>query len=231
MGCRLHGLWRCAQSANRYRIVLPAVLLCVSGFVWLYGSPILMAIGDYLVFEDELQGADLIHVIAGPDYRTDYAVGLYLQGYARAIVFTGGWCTFCNYFHGRHGRERALRQGVPDQAIITDESSVISTYSEVLRLKEIISRNSYRIRSVLVVSDRYHMRRACWTYRNVFGPGMRVRMAPVPFEKTPYRRRWWADARSRKMVKDEYMKLVYYFARYGLGWPPLTRLLASFDRY
>jgi hypothetical protein len=56
-------------------------------------------------------------------------------------------------------------------------------------------------------------------------------MAPVPFEMSPYQRRWWTDAASHRYVKDEYQKLAYYVARYQLSWGPLKEWLASFDTY
>jgi hypothetical protein len=54
-------------------------------------------------------------------------------------------------------------------------------------------------------------------------------MAPVPFEVSPYQRRWWNDGASRAYVKDEYLKMAYYVARYQLSWGPLKEWLASFD--
>jgi len=77
----------------------------------------------------------VIHVIAGDDYRTEYAIQLYKQGYAQSIYFTGGWCKFHNYFHGEHGLQLALERGVPREAIIYDDSPVLSTYDETLLVK------------------------------------------------------------------------------------------------
>ena len=168
-------------------------------------EPILFAIGDFLVIQDALQPADVIHVIAGPDDRTDYAIQLYKQGYSNVIFFTGGWCTYHGYYHGQHGAERAEAQGVDPASIAIDESPVTSTY------------------------DPYHMRRAQWLYRQVLGPGVKLEMAPVPFEVSPYQRRWWVDAESRSYVKDEYLKLVYNYVRYRLSWGPLRTWLASLD--
>ena len=51
---------------------------------------IFLAVGDFLVVRDKLEPADIIHVIAGEDYRTDYAIHLYQQGYGRLLFFTGG---------------------------------------------------------------------------------------------------------------------------------------------
>jgi uncharacterized SAM-binding protein YcdF (DUF218 family) len=209
--------------------VLIVLLLCAA--VFLVHEQVLLAIGDFLVVKDDLQPADVIHVIAGPDDRTDYAIQLYKQGYGKLIFFTGGWCTYHDLYHGQHGRELALQQGVPPEAIAIDDSWVTSTYSEVIRLKEFVAQSPTPIRSVIVVSDAYHMRRARWTYEKLLGDQVRVQMAPVPFEVSPYQRRWWTDKASREYVKEEYLKMAYYCARYQLSWGPLKEWLASFDVY
>lgn len=193
-------------------------------------KPILLAIGDFLVVQDDLHPTDIIHVIAGPDDRTDYGIKLYKKGYAKRIFFTGGWCSEHNIYHGQHGKERALEQGVPLEAIVTDESEVKSTYSEVDKLKEFIHQSKEPIRSVIVISDPHHMRRARWAYRHVLGSATEVQMAPVPFGSSPYQRMWWKDRESRRMVKDEYTKFGYYLARYRLSWGLLRTWLASLDR-
>ena len=213
------------------RYVLAAVVVALLGVgLFLDRESMLQAIGDFLVVRDELQPAEVIHVIAGPDYRTDYAIRLYQQGNGERIFFTGGWYPIHQYNHGERGKALAIAQGVPPQAIATDESPVTSTYSEVVRLREFMASSPEPIRSVIVVSDPYHMRRARWTYRLVLGRKVKVQMAPVPFELTPYKRRWWTDEASRQYVWDEYRKMVYYVARYRLAWGPLKERLVSLDR-
>ena len=88
------------------QVIIPAVVIVG---VLLFGArePILLAVGDFLVIQDRLQPADVIHVISGLDERTDYAIQLYKQGYGKTIFFTGGWCFFHGYYHGQHGAERA----------------------------------------------------------------------------------------------------------------------------
>jgi uncharacterized SAM-binding protein YcdF (DUF218 family) len=198
--------------------------------LFLAREPILLATGDLLVVQDELHPADVIHVIGGPDDRTDYAIQLYKQGYARQLFFTGGWCTFHNYYHGQHGRERALEQGIPLEAVAIDDLRVTSTYSEAVKLKEFLAGSATPMRSVIIVSDAHHMRRARWTYRQVLGNRIGVQMAPVPFELSPYQRRWWTDGESRHLVWNEYRKILYYYARYQLTWGPVREWLASLDQ-
>ena len=189
----------------------------------------LVLVGDFLVVEDTLRPADVIHVIAGEDYRTDYAIQLYKKGYGKTLFFTGGWCKIHQYNHGEHAKEISLRQGVPLEAIAFNDSGVTSTYMEAEKLKEWIERNPDPVRSVIVISDPFHMRRVRWTYRKVLGDQIQLQMAPVPFDLTPYQRTWWKEADSRKMVREEYSKLIYYFLRYQYSWGSFKDWLASLD--
>lgn len=214
---------------RKRRAILPALVM-VGVLLYVAREPILQAVGDYLVIQDNLEPADVIHVIAGGDDRTDYAIRLYKQGYGQRLFFTGGWCTDHDYFHGQHGIERAEAQEVPAAVLAADDSVVTSTYAEAELLKRLIAASSPPVRSVIVVSDPFHMRRARWTYRCVLGRDIRVEMAPVPFGVTRYQRQWWTDDLSRAFVKQEYPKLIYYFLRYQLRIAPLSDWLASLDQ-
>jgi uncharacterized SAM-binding protein YcdF (DUF218 family) len=209
-------------------ILLLALILGVISFI--FKEQILLAIGNYLVIQDELNPVDVIHVIAGEDNRTEYAIRLYQQGYGKTIFFTGGWCTHHKYYHGEHGMQLALEAGVPMEDIDFDDSKVTSTYSETIHLKAWMDQRSTPIRSVIVVSDPFHMRRARWTTRQVLGKDVEIIMAPVPFTRTSYLRQWWKDELSRKYVEQEYLKIVYYFVRYQLAFKPINDWLASFDQ-
>ncbi len=202
------------------------VIVCISTLMDFPGQTI-SPIGDFLVINNQLQPVDVIHVIAGDDYRTRYAIQLYQQGYAKMLFFTGGWCTQHQYYHGEHALQLALQAGIPSQAIAYDDSKVISTYEEVLLLKNYLAEKQPLFRSVMVVSDPFHMRRSQWTYRHILGKGFKILLAPVPFSQTPYKQQWWTDQLSTSYVKDEYQKLVYYFFRYQLH----IQWLATFDKY
>ncbi len=189
-----------------------------------------LALGDYLIVSDDLRPSDVIQVIAGEDYRTDYAVQLYKRGLGKTLFFTGGWCNKHQYHHGEHGRERSMAQGVPSAAIVYDDASVTSTYGEAKRLKDWIDRSPVPIRSVIVVSDPFHMRRARWAFKRVLGKAVEVRMAPVPFEMTNLQRRWWTGWRGRYYVREEYEKMIYYVLRYQITRGKVRDWLASMDK-
>jgi uncharacterized SAM-binding protein YcdF (DUF218 family) len=210
-------------------IIITVVLL--GAILFLTREPILLALGDFLVVKDELQPADAIHVISGPDNtRIDYAIQLYQQGFARQIIFTGGWCDCTGSNWAESGGRRARQQGLPLEAIIVDGSEVTSTYAEIGRLKEAITHSPIPIHSIIGVSDPFHMWRSRWTYRKVLGDQISIQMAPVPFNLSPNKRIWWADEASRQYVKDEYLKIAYYYARYQFSWGPMKAWLASLDR-
>lgn len=229
-GARAVGSTLRRRDTKLQRTLFIAGLALLGVVLFLAPPRILQAIGDHLVVQDDLQPADLILVLAGPGYRTDHAIQLYHQGYGARLFFTSGSRPAVWGDHGERARARSLRQGVPAEAIVTDTGQVTSTYAEMVRLQEFIAQSPEPIRSVIVVSDPFHMRRAQWSARRVLGSDVRVQMAPVPFEMTPYERRWWADEASRHYVWDEYGKAAYYIARYQIGFKPLSEWLASFDR-
>jgi len=60
-------------------------LVILSTILIIFREQLLMYIGDFLIVQDTLQTADVIHVIAGVDYRTDYAIQLYKQEYGEKL--------------------------------------------------------------------------------------------------------------------------------------------------
>jgi uncharacterized SAM-binding protein YcdF (DUF218 family) len=196
-------------TLRRQWLAVPGGLALLLVTLILAYQPILFAIGDFLVVkEDNLQPADMIHVLGGDFDRLDYAVELYHQGYAPRLFVTG--CDYIAY------KERAVVSGVRPEDIFPDSSWSATTYEEALELKEFLDSDA-SIQSVIVASDPYHMRRARWTFRWVLGDQVSIQMAPVPFNLSPYQRRWWTDANSWQYVKNEYLKIAYYYARYQLS--------------
>jgi uncharacterized SAM-binding protein YcdF (DUF218 family) len=224
------GAWRKTKDIPMKRALIPGLILILIGLLAMTWCPILTAVGEHLILYDPLQPADIIHVIAGRDARTRYGIQLLQEGYGKTLFFTGGWCVEFSHYHGAYSREMATAAGIPPTSIAIDDSPVKSTYDEVLLLKKFIDSSPTPIRSVIVVSDPYHMRRAKWAYQKILGDKILILMAPVPFGATYQVQNWWQDAQTRKDVLDEYGKLVYYWLRYQVAWKPLSTWLASLDK-
>lgn len=209
------------------KILIVAIILIILTGVF---SALLQPIGDYLIIQDKPKKVDMIVTSSGAEYRTDYAIELYKQGLASKLFFTGGYSEKNQRIEAEWSRRLALDAGAPDDAVIIDTSEVISTYQEALRLRSYLDAHTETITTIMIVTDPYHTRRAKWAYKTVFGDQIKVRMVPVPFESTNLSITWWKDAESRKMVWNEYVKLVFYVIRYELSAGELKTWLTRFDK-
>lgn len=208
------------------------ILIVAVSIIILFGmiSALLQPIGDYLIIQDKPKKVDMIVTSSGAEYRTEYAIELYKQGLAPKLFFTGGYSEKNQRVEAEWSRRLALDAGAPDDAVIIDTTDVVSTYQEALRLRNYIDAHPETISTIMIVTDPYHTRRAKWAYKTVFGDQLKVRMVPVPFEKTNLSKTWWKDANSSKMVWNEYVKLVFYIIRYELSTGELKTWLTRFDK-
>ena len=165
-----------------------ALLVCL----FLIYKPVLLSIGGFLVVEDDLKPADLIHVLGGGFDRLDYGLQLYEQGYGQRIFITGG-------DDASVYRAYALANGAETEHILPPASWAVNTHEEALELKQFVDSEA-SVQTVIVVSSPYHMRRAQWTFQDVLGDQVNLQFAPVPFETARHQQQWWLDAGSRKIV-------------------------------
>lgn len=183
------------------------VVLSLIGFTY---EPVLLGVGRFLVVQDAPQPVDLIHVLGGNPRRGEYAAELYHQGYADRLFFTGQSLALDPALRLKQTTYgQALAHGVDPAAILPLDFSATSTYEEALVLKQLLD-DRPAIRSVMIVSDGYHMRRAAWTFQRVIGDRAKLRFVPIPAEMTQVRPQWWRDKASRQIIRQEYTKLLYY---------------------
>lgn len=211
-------------------IIVFLVLIVLAGLILFGLMDLVFHIGDFLVLEDRLRKVDLIHVFSGSSWRTEYAINLFKKGFSDRVFFTGGWCEGTNEITSICSEKLALAAGIPSDKIIIDNTNIDCVYEEAERLKALIENSPSSIRSVIVISDPYHMRRVRWTCRRVLGSRVKLVMAPVPFEMTEFSAYWWRNSDSRAAVRNEYVKLVYYLLRYQITRGRLQLWLASFDQ-
>jgi uncharacterized SAM-binding protein YcdF (DUF218 family) len=178
---------------------------------------ILLGIGNLLIVSDDLQPADLIHVLGGGDVgRVDHGVALYKQGLGKKLFFTGGRVEprgMYNLPDSFSSGDYAEMQGVRADDILSHGSKAANTYEEAVALRELVDKEN-SIQSVIIVSTPYHLQRVRWVFNKLLGYRVRLQYAPVPFAISQYKQRWWDDKLSLAMVKDEYLKMAFYFLRY-----------------
>jgi uncharacterized SAM-binding protein YcdF (DUF218 family) len=115
---------------------------------------------------DEAQPADVILVLGAAEYRgrpspvlrarLDHALSLYERGLAPRIMTTGGAGGDPVFTEGAVGRSYLISRGVPSESIIVETEGETTVHSIALA-GEILRRMD--LRSVIVVSDGYHIYR------------------------------------------------------------------------
>ena len=115
---------------------------------------------------DEARPADAIVVLGAAQYdgrpspvlkaRLDHAIRLYKRDLATTLILTGGVGVGDTVSEAEVGRRYAIRQGVPSRRILV-ESSGLSTEESMITVKQMMG--ARRLRSAVLVSDRFHMLR------------------------------------------------------------------------
>lgn len=174
--------------------------------------------------ESDLSRADVIVVLGGSaaySERARHAARLYAQGRAPRILLTndggrGGWSQTRreNPLFVERAREELLEAGVPASGIEVLEPKVSSTYAEAILLRDYAA--SSGTRSMLIVTSRYHSRRASWVFNRVMRESnVRLGLSAAPAsEETPRPATWWLTASGWRQVGAEYPKLLYYRINY-----------------
>jgi uncharacterized SAM-binding protein YcdF (DUF218 family) len=149
---------------------------------------------------DQARPADAIVVFGAAEYagrpspvlraRLDHAYDLFEKGMAPLIVTTGGSGNDPTFSEGQVGRDYLSKRGVPDVNLIAETQGTDTEHS-ARRVAVILEAND--LKSVLLVSDAYHVYRA---KRMLEAEGLQVYTSPRPgsIPKT-FWGRWVATAR------------------------------------
>jgi len=200
---------------NIFRILLIALML------WTVST----AGATWLVINEPLPHADALLVLAGGQVyreRVQHAAELFLAGKGARILLTND---------GQRGRwSRALqrnptsvetataaleRAGVPLDRIEVLSGTVHGTSDEAAAVQRYASRHV--LRTLVAVTSPYHSRRTVWILRQILREeGITVGSDPVPATlTTPKPATWWASLDGWRTVATEFIKLPYYWARFG----------------
>lgn len=186
--------------------------------LYLAAAPILRAAGEFLVTDEAPERADAIVVLSGsfPD-RILEAVDLYQAGLAPLIVL----CREPENAGFKQLRERGVvlprgyelnqsvaeQLGVPSAAIVVVERSEGSTFSEARRVLDFVARQG--VETILLVTSKFHTRRAGVIYRHLAGDRLRIITRPARYDRFEPES-WWRDRMSTRRVLIEYQKFLLF---------------------
>jgi len=193
----------------------------LSGIVLLLGGLLALGIlaiiaGHFLTAVDTFSQADAIVVLGGEEsnfFRVQHAVTLFNEGYAPVVVFSGGTLKDAGLAcsSAQLSLEAAQKLGLPtDTTIIADNAA--STYDEAVNLRRLAQQHHWR--SLIVVTDLFHTRRAARTFRTLL-PDTAIYLSAAPNPQYDAGR-WWQTEEGLVAVFNEVLKLVFYWAKYGI---------------
>lgn len=186
------------------------------------GAYAFVHLGTFLAREDPLSKADAIFVLAGTQMtRPLEGADLYLEGYAPRLVLSREYLEPAFAIIERRGaplssqversRDVLIKLGVPPAALLLPDKLHGSTAAEAITVRELSQTNRWR--TVIVVSSKYHLRRARFAMqRELSEAGVQVLMRGSRYDDaTP--ERWWTQ---RSDIRDMLSELPK-FAAYALG--------------
>lgn len=88
------------------------------------------------------------------------AIELYNKKLVKNILMSGDG-TDNNYSETAAMKKFALKSGIPEEALVTDEKGY-NTYASMLRAKEV-----FNAKSAYIISQNFHLTRAVWIAREV----------------------------------------------------------------
>lgn len=198
---------------NRKRVILLLGALALAAFLIMTRSLWLPPIGRFLIVADPLQRADAVVPLGGGEReRVAQAAALVVDGHADWLVTTDVELDLPGIRDSWAGlvRREAVWQGVPDRQIVDAPGLVTTTCNEALAVAGLARARGWR--SVIVVTDPLHTRRARLIFRDVFrDAGVQVIVRGV--EGAEYTAdSWWRSEEGLRYAWTEYLKLAYALA-------------------
>ena len=208
------------RSRRKVRLALAAaglLLLALAAYA-------LAGFGRFLAREDPLEKSDAIVVLAGTFLeRPLEGADLYREGWAPVIVLTYGIQDEGIAIMRERGislpaeEDQAIKAltdlGIPREVFITPPRVHDNTAQEAQTLRELATRRGWK--QVIVVSSKYHLRRAGFAYRRELeGTGVRILMHGSRYDYANPDR-WWATRGDLRWILSEGTKIAAYF--FGLG--------------
>ena len=207
-----------SQKNRRWLKLTLVILLFISFLLISSHKAILTSAASFLIKEDPLKPSDLVVVLGGNWWeRAREAVDIYKKGYAREVLIMKeikpeGYDELLKLgiaLQRPHeiNKRVMMSLGVPEEVISVPEDEADSTYQEALIAREIIKKR--KIKSIIIVTEKTHTKRACMTFHFLLGRDIRVICRPSGYDDFQVEN-WWQRRKDIKEVIFEYQKLMAY---------------------
>jgi uncharacterized SAM-binding protein YcdF (DUF218 family) len=178
----------------------------------------LQGLGNFLIKEDPLGKADLIVILSGDLWaRAREGAELYKKGFTNRVLLMKDLkpkgveelVKMGIVYPERYqiNKQVLLKEGVPEKAIAVSNIEANSSFQEAIYINEYIKTHHWQ--SVIVVTSKFHSRRACGTLRAISNGEIKVICRASRYD--PYSPAlWWTERRQARELFFEYQKLTLY---------------------
>ena len=174
----------------------------------------LTQVGEYIFAPDNLLDADVAIVLGMSDWRRPVtrAVELYKEGRVGRLLFTGGYNLKIEATEAREMAALALASGVPEANILV-EPRAGHTDQNMRFSRELLdaSIGPTELRSILLVTIHYHIRRAVLAARRHFPSPIEIGWVCYP-SRHYSSSNWRYSHHGREHVRSEISKMEKYYA-------------------
>lgn len=153
--------------------------------------------------------ADALIILGGGAARAERAAEIYSLVKPDFVILSGS-------VDGIALKSQILEAaGIPQNVVYTVAADTFGTYDEAVQILELLQQAGAA--SALIVTDGFHSRRAMATYRCLTRSSQQQIVLHITGSIPDDRfERWWESKHSCDTVLIEWVKLMYYTARYGV---------------
>lgn len=203
------------RYASLWKLGLIGMVLSpvIAGFV--FHSSILAGLGAWLDIGKPPQPTDSVMILSGDsDVRPFVGAALVKTGFADKVLVTESLPPAGS---GPAEHEVSFQMlaaaGLAADQVVLLEGACENTYDEARSLRRFLA--THPLETITVVTSEYHTRRADWIFRQV----LETKADQVHFVSAPTDRfdanNWWRNAQGMRFYLSEYIKLGFYWVRYG----------------
>ena len=185
-------------------------LVAIAAVTW---KPIATNYGKWLAAGKENPTGDLSVLLAGSEKRLETLLKLYNQGNVDGVYYAAGIDEKQSELETY--RDIFAKYNIPNDNLFCGEL-VESTFHEAQAFQRKLRTIKAPVKKIILVSDRYHLRRGIWSFEHVLGKEIEIAAYSSPSSPELADPQWWKHKKSRKEVFRETQKLGFYFLYYGL---------------
>ena len=200
-----------AKVPKGYKILLFLLgLLSIAGVTW---KPIAINYGKWLAAGESDPTGDMSVLLSGSNERLKTLIGLYDRGKVEAVYYAAG---IDETIEDLTEYRSIFAQYDIDRDNLYCGELVESTFNEAQAFHRKLAEIEQPVEKIVLVSDRYHLRRGVWSFNKVLGDEIEVTAFATPSSSAMADAQWWKHQSSREFVISETKKMAFYWLYYGL---------------